>query len=279
MESFLFCRSGNHSRVGISDYILFLHDDHTFYKTRKLFFMKQSGTNLNYELYNREGLTALIELLHKSNVKLRKLIKSILATYIVTVVVLCVIFAFCLFIAEAKAEPVKIHLVHVQGQDSATKSEMIQVFRKVKREYKDRTGIVLKRASISTISNPYPTINTLDGRFDQFYAMDSEVRKFAKKKGELVYFFMPPLQDGVGGTYKAGKAILRCGPDFWYTYTVGWHKKNDIERSIGLMMHELGHSLNAVHVDNDSLMSSYLPAGTNRCFDSFSLKQVRGCVK
>lgn len=207
------------------------------------------------------------------------IIKTAKDLSLATVVILCVIFALCLFVTEAKAEPVKIHLVHVQGQDSATKSEMIQVFRKVKREYRDRTGIVLKRASISTVSNPYPTINTLDGRVDQFHAMDSEVRKFASKKGELVYFFMPPLQDGSGGTYKAGKAILRCGPEFWYTYTVGWHKKNDVERSVGLMMHELGHSLSATHVNNDSVMSSYLPAGTNRYFDSLSLKQVKECVK
>lgn len=172
---------------------------------------------------------------------------------------------------------IRVHLVYVQGSNSVSNSEVREVFKLTKREFKNRLGLKLKRVSFKTIQNPYPSINTLNDRYTQFQVLENEVKNITTKKGEIVYFYMPPLIDG-NKLYKAGKATKRCSLDTYNSYAVGWHKKNDTDRSVGLMLHELLHTLNASHYDDESVMSSYSPAGTNRYLNSLSIQEVKNCV-
>lgn len=187
------------------------------------------------------------------------------------------ILLFLLLTKTLTAQEIKIHLVHVQGNNSVNNSEVREVFKLVKREFKNKLNIKIKRVSFRSILNPYPSVNTLNDRVTQFELLDDEVRDITNKKGEIVYFYMPPLIDG-DKLYKAGKATKRCSLDTYHSYAVGWHKRDDVYRSVGLMFHELLHTLNASHYNDESIMSSYLPAGTNRYLNSLTIQEVKSCV-
>jgi hypothetical protein len=174
------------------------------------------------------------------------------------------------------ADTIKVNLVRVEGSNSVTSAEARSIWRNFKKEAKTLTGLTFKRVSYRTISAPYPTLNYLATRVDSFEAMESEV--ITNKKGELTYFIMPPLIEG-DKLFKSGRAHKRCGLDAYKTYGVGWHKQDDVYRSTGLMLHEVFHMLNASHVSDDSLMSDYLPAGTNRHLSAITKLQIKDCTE
>ena len=159
--------------------------------------------------------------------------------------------------------PLVINLINLHGTDQ---TEMLADFTEVQNQYATQIGVELILGTVAEMPDPVPGMVALDQRHDKFRALG----KLAGKG--LTYIWAGPLwSDGI--SYKTGEASGGCRNG----YAVGFHKPRH-PQNVGLMMHEIAHLLGASHTDDDSVMSGYLPAGTNTWFDEKSIKQILTCT-
>ena len=162
-------------------------------------------------------------------------------------------------------DTIQVHLVAVSP---ATEDEMVETFKATAEQYQVQLGITLEAASIEQVTDPAPNVNSLSDRERKF-----DILGVLAGPG-ITYIYAGPLYKPDGSSWKTGKSTGGCRDG----YAVGFHKPGH-PHNTGLMMHELGHLLGAGHTGDDSVMSGYLPAGTNTWFSGESVVEIASCVQ